>query len=130
VVATQVVSGSTHVRPSRSLLVGPAGIEMVPVTKAEGSPYPERISIGRARNCDVVLRNPSISKLHAHFRVGGAQMQLVDSGSQNGTRVNGLVLAPGTPVNVVPGDVVRFGSVTCRLVDAATLYDVLRRAAP
>src|SRR5262245_27832586 len=44
--------------------------EILPVAKAAGNPYPDRISIGRARNCDVVMRDPTVSKLHAHFRVG------------------------------------------------------------
>src|SRR3954469_22725095 len=42
--------------------------EVLPIRKAAGNPYPDRISIGRARNCDIVVRHESVSKLHAHFR--------------------------------------------------------------
>src|SRR4051812_43525910 len=65
------------------------------VRKAEGNPYPDRISVGRARNCDVSIRDPSVSKLHAHFKVrDGGGYELVDLDSQNGTCVNGRPLAP------------------------------------
>ena len=38
-----------------------------PLVKREGSPFSERISIGRAPNVDIVIRSPFVSKLHAHF---------------------------------------------------------------
>ncbi len=101
-------------------------LEVLPVVKAPGNPYPDRVSVGRARNCDLVMRDASVSKLHAHFRVGGPQLELVDIDSQNGTRVNGRALAPHQPAQVSNGDTVLFGSVACKLVDAAALYDLLR----
>ena len=101
-------------------------LEVLPVVKAPGNPYPDRVSVGRARNCDLVMRDPSISKLHAHFRLGAPKLELVDIDSQNGTRVNGRPLAPPQPVPVAPGDTILFGSVAAKLVDAAALYDLLR----
>ncbi len=101
-------------------------LEVLPVVKAPGNPYPDRVSVGRARNCDLVMRDPSISKLHAHFRVGGPTLELVDIDSQNGTRVNGRQLAPHQPATVASGDTILFGSVAAKLVDAAMLYDLLR----
>jgi hypothetical protein len=101
-------------------------IEVLPVLKAAGNPYPDRVSVGRARNCDVVLRDASVSKLHAHFRIDGTTLELVDIDSQNGTRVNGRSLTPHQPAAVGPGDTILFGSVSAKLVDASTLYDLLR----
>ena len=100
--------------------------EVLPVVKAPGNPYPDRVSLGRARNCDIVMRDPSISKLHAHFRIGAPVLELVDIDSQNGTRVNGRALAPHQPAAVSSGDTLLFGSVAARLVDAAALWDLLR----
>jgi hypothetical protein len=101
-------------------------LEVLPVVKAPGNPYPDRVSVGRARNCDVVMRDPSVSKLHAHFRIGGVKLELVDIDSQNGTRVNGRPLTPHQPATVASGDTILFGSVAAKLVDATTLYDLLR----
>lgn len=104
-------------------------IDIVIVDKAPGNPYPERISVGRARNCDIVFRDASISKLHAHFRVvdgDATKLELVDHGSHNGTRVGGQRLKPQTPTPVHVGDAIAFGRVTARLLDAAGLYETLR----
>src|ERR1700751_1190046 len=53
--------GKRRSSPSRTM-------EVRSIVKTPGNPYPDRISIGRARNCDVAIRDPSVSKLHAHFR--------------------------------------------------------------
>jgi hypothetical protein len=106
----------------RSPLV--AGI--IGVIKAAGSPYSDRISIGRARNCDVSLRDASISKLHAHIRKeeDGAWV-LIDAGSHNGTLVRGEKVAPNQPTRLKSGDLLTFGSVTVRVVDATSLHRLL-----
>jgi hypothetical protein len=121
--STQVVD---PVSLKRSTVRRPQNLEVLPVVKAPGNPYPDRVSVGRARNCDIVMRDPSVSKLHAHFRVGAGKLELVDIDSQNGTRINGRALAPHQPAQVSNGDTVLFGSVACKLVDAAALYDLLR----
>jgi hypothetical protein len=121
--STQVVD---PVSLKRSVVRRPQNIEVLPVVKAPGNPYPDRVSVGRARNCDIVMRDPSVSKLHAHFRLSGPKLELVDIDSQNGTRVNGRALAPHQPAAVANGDTVLFGSVACKVVDGAALYDLLR----
>jgi hypothetical protein len=101
--------------------------EVIPVTKRGSNPYPERISVGRARNCDIVLRHRAVSKLHAHFRHSGSgQLEIVDLGSYNGTWLNGAQLEAHTGELVTSGDELQFGGVATQVVDAATLYDMLR----
>ena len=121
--STQVVDPGSL---KRSMVRRLQNIEVLPVVKAAGNPYPDRVSVGRARNCDLVMRDPSVSKLHAHFRIGGPKLELVDIDSQNGTRVNGRALPPHQPASVANGDTILFGSVAAKLVDAAALYDLLR----
>ena len=117
---TEIVRVASIPRPTAPLAVHP-------LVKAEGNPYPDRISVGRARNCDIVLRAPSVSKLHAHFQVRRAgDYDLVDLGSHNGSRVNGARIAPQVPEPVASGDVVQFGDVAVQLVDASGLYPLLR----
>lgn len=102
-------------------------LQLVPITKAENSPYPDRISIGRARNCDVVLRHPSVSKLHAHVRKeADGRWMLHDAGSHNGTSVGTLPVTT-EPAELHSGDLVTFGAFTVRVVDSAEVYVVLTR---
>jgi FHA domain len=99
------------------------------VVKREGNPFPERISVGRANNCDVVLRLPFVSKLHAHF-VGletGA-LRIADNRSANGTTVAGRTLAPGETVACESGDWIGFGPLRLQLLDPNDLLDALGRA--
>ncbi|HMJ11803.1 MAG TPA: FHA domain-containing protein [Polyangiaceae bacterium] len=101
--------------------------EVILVSKRGSNPYPERVSVGRARNCDIVLRNRSVSKLHAHFRhKGGGALEIVDLGSYNGTWLNGAQLDAHVGEVVASGDELLFGSVSAQLLDAETLYDMLR----
>lgn len=96
------------------------------VQKREGNPFPERISVGRARNCDVVLRLPFVSKLHAHlFQGEDGSLTLVDQRSANGTQVNGRELLPGDKAPVAVGDLISFGSLELELCDGGLLYDIL-----
>lgn len=49
----------------------------------------EVYTIGRARSCHIVLSDPQISRLHAKIEWQGARYMLTDTGSANGTSVNG-----------------------------------------
>jgi hypothetical protein len=103
---------------------------VAPVLKREGGPFPDRIGIGRARNCDIVLRFSTVSKLHAQLRLAGTQpgtqWTIADMGSANGTSVNGVALAPRTITAVNIGARLRFGRVEVELLDSSTLFDRLR----
>jgi pSer/pThr/pTyr-binding forkhead associated (FHA) protein len=116
--ATQAVSQS-QVRAQDEELVA------LPIVKGRESPFQGHVSLGRARNCDLVVRHPSISKLHARFRTEGV-LALVDAGSQNGTFVDGKRLLPNESAPVTAGSEVAFGSVAARLLDAAALYRLLQ----
>ena len=121
---TQVGSDKSIAQVEREALWAQGGI-VVPVIKRPENPYPDRISIGRAQNCDVVIRDGTVSKLHGHFMsVSAAEAQLVDRGSHNGTSVNGKPVK-GEPMRVVSGDAIVFGAVHVQFVDAKRLWDLL-----
>jgi hypothetical protein len=55
-----------------------------------GKQFSERISVGRARNNDVVLRHESVSKFHAWIaRDESDAYYVADASSRNGTSLNG-----------------------------------------
>jgi hypothetical protein len=71
------------------------------------------VVLGRSRDCDCVIAEPSVSRRHAELRRHGERWLLRDLGSQNGTRVNGVRVLEET--EVAPGDRVSFGQVRYRL---------------
>jgi hypothetical protein len=86
----------------------------------------DRISVGRALNKDIVLRDASISKLHAWFELHDARdFSVVDAGSKNQTYVNGEALQPRQAFPLQPGDVVRFGSIASVLCEAEGLWSAV-----
>jgi Protein of unknown function (DUF3662)/FHA domain len=79
----------------RRLVVGPGGI-----------------TLGRSRQCDIVLSDPNVSRQHAEIRPRGGSWVLIDNGSTNGSRINGRQVEG--PEVVRPGDEIELGSTTLR----------------
>jgi hypothetical protein len=101
----------------------------VPLRKrAGGKSFTERISIGRARNNDVVLRHESVSKFHAWIgRDEDDAYYVADGGSRNGTKWNGGRVSPGAPVRLEPGDLVQFGAIEAIFCGASVVWGALNR---
>ena len=74
-----------------------------------------RVTAGRGTGCDLVVRDTTVSREHAAFVLRGDTWWVLDLGSTNGTRVNGLRAAEHP---VVPGDRVELGDVVVELVEA------------
>ncbi len=100
--------------------------QLVPVLKNPENPFPDRLTIGRATNCDVIIRLAFISKVHAHLFVQGDKITLRDNKASNSTFVNHRKLEPGSSRSVKLGDILSFGSIELELVDAPRLYEILR----
>lgn len=94
--------------------------------KAAGNPFPDRISVGRANNCDVVIRDPSVSKLHGHFRdVKMDAAIFTDAKSSNGTKIDGNPAEPGVGIVVQSQTLIVLGRVRLTLLTASEVYDWL-----
>jgi hypothetical protein len=103
---------------------------IVPVTKRPGNPFPERMTVGRTTNCDIVLRFPFISKVHAHIlREPGGGFSVHDNRPQNFSFYQGRMLPPGSTQKLSVGDSIGFGSLEFEFVDAARLHEILRAEA-
>ena len=97
------------------------------VKKREGNPYPDRISVGRAPNCDVVIRLPMISKVHAHILThADGSYSLADNGASNATFINGRKVEAKKAVPIRVGDEIAFGSLELEFVDPNRFYGILR----
>lgn len=78
------------------------------------------VTIGRLPDCTVVLADPNVSRVHAEVRPvsadgagsapGAGGYEVVDRGSTNGTRVNGMPLVG--PRVLASGDTITLGATT------------------
>lgn len=69
----------------------------------------EKVTVGRAPDCDVVVEHSSISGNHAVFELAGESYTLSDLGSTNGTFVEGAAI--GTDAPLANGMRITFGTV-------------------
>jgi len=88
-----------------------------PVLVAEGKRYavgPAGATIGRSRECDIVLADSNVSRRHAELRPTGDGWTITDLGSTNGVKVNGRDLRPNDPHPLNAGDQLDVGTVDAR----------------
>jgi pSer/pThr/pTyr-binding forkhead associated (FHA) protein len=123
----QAMTFSTQVFRAPSIAPSRDELVVLPVVKAANNPYADRVSVGRARNCDIVVREPSVSKLHAVVRIDGDLFSLVDIGSQNGTYLNGQRLAANEAAPIAINDAILLGNVSARFMDAAAVHAILSK---
>ena len=67
-------------------------------------------TVGRAADADLVIDDPSISRMHTRLFIAEGRVVLSDLGSRNGTLLNGTAVSE--PRVVAPGDVITLGKVT------------------
>jgi len=94
------------------------------ITLPEGSKEKElvfvaggrRINVGRGTDNDLHLNHASVSKVHAALKMDIQHNLLVaDTGSTNGTHINGVRIPYGESRPIQEGDVVAFGDIEVRL---------------
>ena len=81
----------------------PVGVAPVTKRTAISSSYAGMVTFGRAPECDIVLRHPGVSKVHAFIRRLGEMWIVTDAGSTNGTKVDGAKLTPNVGVELRSG---------------------------
>jgi two-component system, NtrC family, response regulator AtoC len=67
------------------------------------------VSFGRLPECTVCSQNSAVSRKHAVVSLGAAGLHLRDSGSRNGCKVNGDLIAPNHQSDLRDGDVISIG---------------------
>lgn len=74
-----------------------------------------RLNVGRGTDNDLHLNHASVSKVHAALKMdAGQNLFVADTGSTNGTHINGMRIAYGEARPITEGDVVAFGEVEVR----------------
>jgi len=81
-------------------------VEVDPIAGRE-FPFFDGATIGRG-DCDFVLADPEVSRVHAVLRSDDGAPAIEDAGSLNGTFVNGRRVDGAYPLT--PGDEVRLGN--------------------
>jgi len=106
---------------------GPAA-HVYELIKSSGKGARDTITVGRTDDNDVVIAEMSISRTHASLKTGSpTNWVLVDGGSSNGTRLNGIRVSAGEPTLLSSGDVISFGDVGVLLLFPATLWEQLEQ---
>lgn len=93
---------------------GPGGGEPGAILLPTGDRVPlgeDTLSIGRLPECNIVLGDKKVSRQHAEIRATSAGWMVVDLGSTNGTRVNGVKI---TERVLEDGDELTFGNTHMR----------------
>jgi hypothetical protein len=89
------------------------GTREVPLVFKPGG---RRLNVGRASDNELTLNDGSVSKIHAALLMTSEGTLLVaDTGSTNGTFINGRRIAYGESRAIEDGDVIGFGDVEVRL---------------
>jgi hypothetical protein len=108
-IRTAIGSGPAGALPA---LAGP-GVAPVPLFFPPGRG--DRFTIGRTRDCDLCLADPSVSRRHAELIRDADGWLLNDLGSRNGTRLNGWLVRETVAVRA--GDRLELGSAIFVLQD-------------
>lgn len=131
-----VLPTSVGLRPGGSKSRAQVGDDrlVVPIIPGPLNASAARLTIGRARVCDVVLPYPEVSKVHAYLHRGApgtdSSYEIEDAGSMNGTSVNGKHLPRGERHAMVDRCKVSIGGIEAEYRVAAVFRaEVLARLA-
>ena len=98
--------------PITARITLPEGSREIPLSFVAGG---RRVNVGRGTDNDLYLNHTSVSKVHAAVRMDNDGTLLVaDTGSTNGTHINGVRIPYGEARPIADGDVVAFGEVEVR----------------
>jgi hypothetical protein len=106
--------------------------EVIVVAKSDRNPFVGIITVGRAKNNDIILAAPSVSKLQAFIKQDDSeqseQWTLEDKNSTNDTQLNAQRLEPNQATALTIGDEIVFGEVRCVFTNFQGLLDTCSRA--
>lgn len=111
-----------HGRESPTVM---SNLELFPLTKKPGASFPDRITIGRTANNDIVIADSSVSRLHAYVRRDANRWVLADAGSKNGSWLAGKTLVARKELPLDSKVDLRLGDVDLTFYLASDLFTAL-----
>jgi len=102
--------------------------QVLVLCKSESNSFANKVLLGRTETNDVVIPHLAVSKHHAFFRrdQDARRYTITDTGSTNGTKLNGQIIPPREPRYIGDGDQVSFGDAAFTFYSPEGLYDLLR----
>jgi pSer/pThr/pTyr-binding forkhead associated (FHA) protein len=100
---------------------------VIELVKSDRNSFAQKILVGRTETNDIVISDLTVSKHHAFFRFDeqALRMSLTDTGSTNGTLINGATLDPRQSRYLSDGDQVTFGDIHFVFYSASGFFDLL-----
>ncbi len=77
--------------------------------------------VGSGKTCDLVLKDPTVSRLHLSVRVEGDAIRVTDAGSRNGTLLDNIRVADAW---ARPDSTITIGATTLRLRMSADIVEL------
>ncbi|MBL6633772.1 MAG: FHA domain-containing protein [Thermoleophilia bacterium] len=88
--ALAAVSGTQVLSPEQARAAGLVREQVTLYVAGQAFRVSQKVTtLGRSRDCDIVVPDPNVSRVHAEVRHEGLEYVLVDLGSTNGVEVNG-----------------------------------------
>ena len=108
---TLCISADQLVNDMQKPLVTTESAQVFRLVNKGANSFQGSLKIGRAINCDFVIPNGAISKLHGYFTKDMKTQTyfLKDADSKNGTYVNNIRMLPGQEKMLKDGDKISFG---------------------
>jgi pSer/pThr/pTyr-binding forkhead associated (FHA) protein len=90
------------------------------------------VTVGRSPECDIVLSEPTVSRMHARFRQEPhtGMWSVTDVGSHNGTFQDGVLIVPGRPATLFARTSLRLGGVELVFLQACAFEQYVRASSP
>ncbi len=83
-----------------------------PVEKSVHLEEGQRVSIGRTKENAIAIDHTSVSKMHGSLLLSAeGKLKVADTGSTNGTFINGERIAYGKAIEILAGDKLMFGAI-------------------
>ena len=100
---------------------------VTPVVKSDRNSFASKVLVGRTETNDLVISHMTVSRHHAFFSSDepADHILLTDTGSTNGTHINGKLIEARQPHMLVDGDRLAFADTRFVFYTTGGFYDLL-----